>query len=374
MFMGREYRQRESNSIKEHDAQASFANLEKAKLTFTCALFLEFNSPASGDRALDPFAPRDRTVIKVGLRPPNRFGLKKPFSTAILVPTILNLLYEANRFMQMFAVVMDRLTSEGRALKTHGRDVRKKPDYDEEYENLDHLELTEMGLIPHVYGTDRSKAMSFNRLLIASFPSEDQIAKSRGDLYNLIEDGTLDPEGDEVAKAIVQIRDEDFKETEPNTWVFAAKPAFADKIVGILSCGDEKLLRPTVTFAFDTPKFNGFSSQLAFSMASRLSTIGPQLRNWPSSSDTVLSFQSFPIDVPTVVGLKIMHRRMRVKRTGKSRYNDALRLPGAQIALMNYRLAGDPQIRRCSSRVDYELNAGEGAMSGDLRLGDLGRQ
>ncbi|RJE25750.1 hypothetical protein PHISCL_01938 [Aspergillus sclerotialis] len=35
------------------------------------------------------------------------------------------------------------------------------------------------------------------------------------------------------AKAIVQIRDEDFKETEPNSWVFVAKSVFSHKIVGI---------------------------------------------------------------------------------------------------------------------------------------------
>ncbi|RJE23818.1 hypothetical protein PHISCL_03849 [Aspergillus sclerotialis] len=45
------------------------------------------------------------------------------------------------------------------------------------------------------------------------------------------------------AKAIVQIRDEDFKETEPSRWVFVAKSVFSHKIVGIVRCGDEKQLR-----------------------------------------------------------------------------------------------------------------------------------
>ncbi|RHZ51510.1 hypothetical protein CDV55_100513 [Aspergillus turcosus] len=41
-------------------------------------------------------------------------------------------------------------------------------------------------------------AMNEERTLIASYPSEKQIAMSKGDLYDLIEDGSLDPTGEEV--------------------------------------------------------------------------------------------------------------------------------------------------------------------------------
>lgn len=52
------------------------------------------------------------------------------------------------------------------------------------------------------------------------------------------------------------------------------KSVFSHKIVGIVSCGDEKQLRPTVLSAYDQPKLNEFSAQLGLPFPARLSRTG----------------------------------------------------------------------------------------------------
>ncbi|PLN80884.1 AAA domain-domain-containing protein [Aspergillus taichungensis] len=310
-------------------------------------------------------------------------------------------------------------------------------------------------------------AMNEERTLVASYPSEEQIAKSKGDLYDLIEDG-LDPQGEEVdmlaeirkftstlqersfrqfsdeekrkallafkkvaqlvvqeatflistnnnagdsmvathfgknAKAIIQIRDEDYKETEPNSWVFAAKSVFSDKVVGIISCGDEKQLQPTVLSAYDQPKLNEFSAQLRLPMPTRLSRMGHpthkldeqfryrpvfaefpnrrtydgRLKSHPSTNEiTVLPgylkamkalIQTGPIPAVGFVGndndpnvsssidtprhsstidygnmvISVKNSTCIVEEVGKSRYNDAHRLLVVKIVMMNYQHGG----------------------------------
>lgn len=54
-----------------------------------CYVALKFSLPASEDGVVDRFVPRDGTVIKIG--PPNQFGLKKTFCSAIAMPDIYNL-------------------------------------------------------------------------------------------------------------------------------------------------------------------------------------------------------------------------------------------------------------------------------------------
>ncbi|PLB34583.1 AAA domain-containing protein [Aspergillus candidus] len=713
MLMGRKYVQREGNGIMEHHAQNSFANLDEARIIFTYASYLEyqrelriaqsvsanpqhvafikvtdsiimalvkFTLPASEDGAVDRFVPRDGTVIKIGFRPPNKFGLKKTFCSAIAMPNVFNLPYESNalfyvpgasfgfyqkfavevgqrviflpaaiairvpaagaqrqvdamnrlcypaqerwhrillnqhagarriidpfsgldfdseevetaidtvlnipgitwtagqrkvieslrefperllliegfpgtgksltlmgiaavcrlldihviyttpthfagdaacetadKFMQLSHMSMDvlrvyRPVSEARAFQTHGRDTRKEVTDDEEHENFDPSEFTQMGPMPQSAIEDESfipmnvssdsqvlisqlinnmkedhfaksygvpsksleshvirLAMNEERTLVASYPSEEQIAKSKGDLYDLIEDG-LDPEGEEVdmlaeirkftsmlqeknfrqfsdeekrkallafkkaaqlvvqeatflistnnnagdsmisthfgkdAKAIIQIRDEDFKETEPNSWVFAAKSVFSHKVVGIISCGDEKQLQPTVLSAYDQPKLNEFSAQLRLPMPTRLSRMGHpthkldeqfryrpvfaefpnrrtyngQLKSHPSTNEiTVLpgylkAMKALILTGPTpAVGfvgkdndpnvpsidtprhssnidygnlvISVRNSTCTVEEVGKSRYNDAHRLLVVQIVMMNHRHGG----------------------------------
>ncbi|PYI02422.1 hypothetical protein BO78DRAFT_390261 [Aspergillus sclerotiicarbonarius CBS 121057] len=50
----------------------------------------------------------------------------------------------------------------------------------------------------HLEGHVIRLAMNEERTLIASYPPEEQIAKSKGDLYDLIDDDFMDPEGEEV--------------------------------------------------------------------------------------------------------------------------------------------------------------------------------
>ncbi|KAL2870264.1 uncharacterized protein BJX67DRAFT_378250 [Aspergillus lucknowensis] len=71
------------------------------------------------------------------------------------------------------------------------------------------------------------------------------------------------------AKGIIIIRDEDFKELEVNSWIPVSKLAAAEKIKGVVSCGDAQQLLPTVLSKYGDP-CNEFSAQLALSLPSRL--------------------------------------------------------------------------------------------------------
>jgi hypothetical protein len=104
-------------------------------------------------------------------------------------------------------------------------------------------------------------AMDRERTLIAFYPSEEQFSdeekrkallafKRAAQLVieeatflvstnNNAGDGMIVTHFGKEAKAIIQIRDEDFEETESNSWIFVAKSAFSSKVVGLVSCGDE---------------------------------------------------------------------------------------------------------------------------------------
>ncbi|GAE00293.1 predicted protein [Paecilomyces variotii No. 5] len=76
------------------------------------------------------------------------------------------------------------------------------------------------------------------------------------------------------AKGIILIRDEDPKEVEPNGWIPLAKMDHANKVQGIILCGDLKQLQPTVISAKEDPGWNEFSLQLETSFAARLIKTG----------------------------------------------------------------------------------------------------
>ncbi|KAJ9246999.1 hypothetical protein DTO207G8_8459 [Paecilomyces variotii] len=78
----------------------------------------------------------------------------------------------------------------------------------------------------------------------------------------------------EGAKGIILIRDEDPKELEPNGWIPLAKMDHADKIQGVVLCGDLKQLQPTVLSAKEEPGYNEFALQLETSFAARLMKMG----------------------------------------------------------------------------------------------------
>ncbi|KAB8225275.1 hypothetical protein BDV33DRAFT_198654 [Aspergillus novoparasiticus] len=71
------------------------------------------------------------------------------------------------------------------------------------------------------------------------------------------------------ATGIIIIRDEDFKELEANSWIPVSKLAAAEKIKGVVSCGDAHQLVPTVMSRYGQP-CNEFSAQLALSLPARL--------------------------------------------------------------------------------------------------------
>ncbi|PIG88248.1 hypothetical protein AARAC_005938 [Aspergillus arachidicola] len=182
-------------------------------------------------------------------------------------------------------------------------------------------------------------AYTEGRQLIDTFPSEEQMARSRGDLFDSIEAGDLDPEGEEAgmlqvlrdyaeliqkqsfrqldddikrkallafkkaakqvireasvivstnnnmgepmvasnfgetAQGIFVIRDEDPKELEPNCWIPITKLRAGPRIKGIISCGDEKQLRPMVLSLQSPDRYNEFAQQLSVSFPERLITM-----------------------------------------------------------------------------------------------------
>jgi len=72
------------------------------------------------------------------------------------------------------------------------------------------------------------------------------------------------------AKGIILIRDEDPKELEVNGWIPLTKMEHANKIQGIIVCGDLAQLRGTVLSATDVPGWNEFCLQLETPYAARL--------------------------------------------------------------------------------------------------------
>lgn len=78
----------------------------------------------------------------------------------------------------------------------------------------------------------------------------------------------------ECANGIILIRDEDPKEVEPSSWISLAKMGHADKIQGVILCGDLKQLQPTVLSAKEEPGFNEFALQLETSFDARLVRTG----------------------------------------------------------------------------------------------------
>lgn len=78
----------------------------------------------------------------------------------------------------------------------------------------------------------------------------------------------------ECANGIILIRDEDPKEVEPSSWISLPKMGHADKIQGVILCGDLKQLQPTVLSAKEEPGFNEFDLQLETSFDARLVRTG----------------------------------------------------------------------------------------------------
>jgi hypothetical protein len=129
MMMGQEYVKCEGNGIMEFHAQALFSTLNEARIILAYGSYLEYQREleiaqsisanphhvtfikvadstiialvkidlsVSEDGAVDRFVSWDGTVVKIGFQPPNKFGLKKSFCSAIAMPNIFNLPYESS--------------------------------------------------------------------------------------------------------------------------------------------------------------------------------------------------------------------------------------------------------------------------------------
>jgi DNA polymerase III delta prime subunit len=183
-------------------------------------------------------------------------------------------------------------------------------------------------------------AKDTSQTLMARYPSPEQIAISRGNLFELLESDGFNPEGEDVdmlaelrhyvnllqeqpfgdfeeedrrkalltfqkvsqmvvqksrlivstsnntgdkliasnfgqdALGVMIIRDEDTKETETNSWVPVAKLLNSDRICGIVSCGDEKQLQPTVISLQGKDQYNEFAPQISLALPTRLGRMG----------------------------------------------------------------------------------------------------
>lgn len=73
-----------------------------------------------------------------------------------------------------------------------------------------------------------------------------------------------------AAKGIINFRDEDWKETEVNSWIPVCHSQYGEKIQGIVMSGDRKQLKPTVISTRENPCFNEFASQMETSFFDRL--------------------------------------------------------------------------------------------------------
>ncbi|KKZ64960.1 hypothetical protein EMCG_09141 [[Emmonsia] crescens] len=73
-----------------------------------------------------------------------------------------------------------------------------------------------------------------------------------------------------AAKGIIIFRDEDWKETEVNSWIPVCNSQYGEKIQGIVMSGDRMQLKPTVISAREDPCFNEFASQMETSFFDRL--------------------------------------------------------------------------------------------------------
>ncbi|KAE8417265.1 hypothetical protein BDV36DRAFT_296293 [Aspergillus pseudocaelatus] len=120
----------------------------------------------------------------------------------------------------------------------------------------------------HDFSTeDRSKALLAFKKVSQMVIRNLQILVSTN---NNVGDGMIASNFGVNAQGITVIRDEDTKECETNAWVPLTKLLHRDRVCGVISCSDEKQLKPTVISLQNEVRYNEFAEQISLSHPSRL--------------------------------------------------------------------------------------------------------
>ncbi|QKX54099.1 uncharacterized protein TRUGW13939_01182 [Talaromyces rugulosus] len=167
--------------------------------------------------------------------------------------------------------------SESKAFKTHGRS--RKEHTENEGAEIDSDEFTSAEIPLNEEGEDVDMLAEFRRYVnllqerpFGDFEEEDRRKALLA--FQKVSQMLIATNFGLGALGVIIIRDEDTKETEANSWVPVAKLLNSDRICGIVSCGDEKQLQPTVISLQDKYQYNEFAPQLSLTLAARLARMG----------------------------------------------------------------------------------------------------